>query len=217
MATRWDTKETADTLVRIVQTRFLVSAPSAPHFPSTGSVEFTFVGRSNVGKSSLLNALCGARIARTSGTPGRTQLVNFFEVQGTGTTWRLVDLPGYGFARAPRSVVAGFEAIVSSYLESERPRDVGLLLVDARRGAQQDDLDVFALLEHHGVQPWVVVTKADKLTKAQRKPTRAAVARAFGVEEASVWMTSTTLKLGIAELRKALVDRAQAWSTARSA
>lgn len=169
-------------------------------------MEFAFVGRSNVGKSTLLNALCGARIARVSNTPGRTQLINFFELDDGKRTIRLVDLPGYGYARVPHQVKAGFERIVQGYLGSGRA-EAGLVLVDARRPPSEDDREVRDYLAGQGIEPWVVVTKMDKLSKAQKKPALSAAKEALAA--AALWPTSATNREGMDALRGALFERAQ--------
>jgi GTP-binding protein len=194
-----------------VQAKFLLSAPDARHFPTPTAPEFAFVGRSNVGKSTLLNALCGARIARVSNTPGRTQLVNFFDVQ-LPPACRFVDLPGYGFARVPGRIAATFEGLVTAYFEADRPLRAVLLLLDARRQVNGDDRAVLSWLSHQGAEVWPVITKADKLTKAQRIPTQRALASSLGCDPKGLSMTSATRRTGIDELRAQL-----ARSIARSA
>ena len=136
-----------------------------------------FFGRSNVGKSSLLNRLAGRRgLARVSRTPGRTRTVNFFEIEGSH---RLVDLPGYGFARAPDSVRAGWEDLVFGVLGG-RSLALGLLLVDARRDPLPSDTRVLGLLRDTARPVAVVATKADKLKRGQAAARMRELASAFG-------------------------------------
>lgn len=194
-----------------VQARFLTSAARPEQFPRPEAPEFAFVGRSNVGKSTLLNALCGAKVARVSNTPGRTQLVNFFDVRLPALA-RFVDLPGYGFAKVPRRIAEGFEALVMGYIGAQRPVVAVLVLVDARRGVMGDDQEVLQWLHESGHEPWLVITKADKLSKAQRRPVRIRAANAVGVPPDRVFLTSSTLGAGIEELRDQLAN-----SIARSA
>jgi GTP-binding protein len=143
--------------------------------------EIAAVGRSNVGKSSLLNALAGVkRLAFVSKTPGRTQVVNFYRL---GSDMLLVDLPGYGFAKAPISVRKGWERLVTSYLfERNAPRLV-LLLVDMRRDPMESDLKVRDLLEEAGLPYVVVATKVDKLPRGQQRAALSRLSRVYGPAE----------------------------------
>ena len=133
--------------------------------PATGLPEIAFVGRSNVGKSSALNALLGARVARVSNTPGRTQAVNLFRVDGA---WAFADLPGYGFANVPERVRAQWKELVERYLRSRDPLRLVVVLVDHRHKAQPLDVEMLALLRHVERPMLVVATKVDKLTRNAR-------------------------------------------------
>ncbi|MEM1025556.1 MAG: ribosome biogenesis GTP-binding protein YihA/YsxC [Myxococcota bacterium] len=188
-----------------MRSRFLTSCAAPSQFPEPGPVEFAFIGRSNVGKSTLLNGLCGARIARVSNTPGRTQLVNFFELDDGARQLRFVDLPGYGYARAPSAVRDGFERLVDGYLGAGRAR-AGLVLLDARRSPDETDGEAIAYLIERGVEPWLVVTKMDKLPKAKKKPVLQGLKAALGVE--TLWPTSSLKREGLEELREALFSSA---------
>ncbi len=130
---------------------FLLSAPSLKFLPDPGPPEIAFAGRSNVGKSSLLNALTGRKsIARTSVTPGRTQELNFFEV-GSPTTLRLVDMPGYGFAKAPLKVVDAWKRLVRDYLRGRVELKRTLVLIDSRHGVKDVDRDMMKMLDEAAV------------------------------------------------------------------
>lgn len=196
-----------------MRSSFVTSADHPSGFPPYERAEFAFFGRSNVGKSTLLNRLAGAKIARVSRTPGRTQLVNFFDVDTAGRAFRLADLPGYGYAAAPKSVVGKFESIVLGYLQS-RPIRAALLLLDIRRDLQADDLAVWSMLEDtvgaRGAELWPILTKADKLPKARRKPSTFAVADRFGIDASRIVVTSAQDGLGIPELAARLTARAAA-------
>ena len=142
--------------------QFVKSVPSLEFLPSPDRTEMAFAGRSNVGKSSLINALVGQRgLARTSNTPGRTQELNYFEVPGAALF--LVDMPGYGFAKAPKAKVDAWTSLVKDYLRG-RPSLVRVfLLIDARHGLKPPDLGMMALMDEAAVSYQAVLTKADKI------------------------------------------------------
>ena len=160
---------------------FLKSAANPADFPADSGREVAFVGRSNSGKSTAVNAIAGARkLARVSKTPGRTQLINFFALDEER---RLVDLPGYGFARAAPAVQARWQRLIETYLR-DRASLVGLVLtVDARRGLMQLDDQLLRWLESHRDLPVaVLLTKADKLARAAALDVERATAAALGAK-----------------------------------
>ena len=187
---------------------FLKSAPELKFLPEPTVPEIAFCGRSNVGKSSLLNALTGRRaIARASVTPGRTQELNFFEV-GDPTVFRLVDMPGYGFAKAPIKVVERWKQLVRTYLRGRQVLNRVLVLVDARHGPKDVDREMMAMLDAAAVSYRVVLTKADKLkasdlTEVTQRTREAARRHVAAFPELHV--TSSEKGLGIAELRAAVL------------
>ena len=143
---------------------FLLSAPGLQFLPPGDYPEVAFCGRSNVGKSSLINALTGRKsIARTSVTPGRTQELNFFEV-GQPTRFRFVDMPGYGFAKAPVKVVERWRGLVRAYLRGRVVLKRTLLLVDSRHGLKPTDRDMMQMLDEAAVGYRIVLTKSDKVS-----------------------------------------------------
>ena len=160
---------------------FVTSAAKPSDFPNPDLPEVAVVGRSNVGKSSLLNRLTGAkRMAFVSKTPGRTQLINFFRLGGE---MMLVDLPGYGFAKVPASVRQHWKKLVTAYLfEREAGLRLALLLVDVRREPMDIDIQVRDLLVQGEVAHAVVATKADKLSKSRVRQQRAKLERVYGAE-----------------------------------
>lgn len=187
---------------------FLLSAPSLKFLPEPTVPEIAFAGRSNVGKSSLLNALTGRRaIARTSVTPGRTQELNFFEV-GEPTQLRLVDMPGYGFAKAPLKVVEQWRRLIRDFLRGRVVLKRALVLIDARHGIKPVDDEMMKMLDEAAVGYRIVLTKADKI-----KPTELAAvlarteadARKHVAAHPQVLTTSSETKDGIAELRAAVL------------
>ncbi len=150
---------------------FVISAASSRDFPAEDAPEIAIAGRSNVGKSSLINAIVGADgLAKTSSTPGRTRLINWFAVTAPqGQRYALVDLPGFGYARVPKEMQASWQPLVEACLKRKTLRAV-ILLVDIRRGLEQEEQDLAEWLASEGVAARLVVTKADKVSKAERIP-----------------------------------------------
>lgn len=145
---------------------FEIGAASATQFPQPDVPEVAFIGRSNVGKSSLLNALTGSRaIARVSATPGKTQQINFYDIDGR---LRFVDLPGYGYARASKDDRRAWGRVADAYLGGDRPLALVLLLIDARLPLQDIDGRMLGALLDAGLPVQVVLTKIDKLNQSER-------------------------------------------------
>lgn len=191
---------------------FLKSAPALKFLPDGDLPEIAFAGRSNVGKSSLLNALTGRRaMARTSVTPGRTQELNFFEV-GEPTLLRLVDMPGYGFAKAPPKVVEQWRRLVRDFLRGRVVLKRTLLLIDSRHGVKPVDAEMMKMLDEAAVGYRLVLTKADKIKASELEAVRAATeaeARKHPAAYPEVLVTSSEVKLGIEDLRAAVLGDAQ--------
>ena len=187
---------------------FLLSAPSLDYLPDDDFAEVAFAGRSNVGKSSLINAVTGRKsIARTSVTPGRTQELNFFEV-GDPTRFRLVDMPGYGFARAPVKVVERWRRLVRDFLRGRRVLRRTLVLIDSRHGIKPPDEEMMSMLDEAAVGYRLVLTKADKVKASELAATLARVqaqARKHVAAHPQVHVTSAERRMGIAELRAAIL------------
>ncbi|OGS50828.1 MAG: YihA family ribosome biogenesis GTP-binding protein [Erythrobacter sp. RIFCSPHIGHO2_12_FULL_63_10] len=192
---------------------FLLSAPQLKFLPDPTVPEVAFCGRSNVGKSSLLNALTGRKsIARASVTPGRTQELNFFEV-GDPTRFRLVDMPGYGFAKAPPKVVEKWKQLVRDYLRGRQVLGRVLVLVDSRHGLKDVDREMMKMLDEAAMSYRVVLTKADKIsaTDLERVATQVGdEARRHPAAFPLLHITSAEKGMGIAELRVAVLDDAGA-------
>ena len=174
--------------------------------------EIAFSGRSNVGKSSLLNAITGRKaLARTSVTPGRTQELNYFEV-GEPTRLRLVDMPGYGFAKAPPKVVEQWKRLVREFLRGRVVLKRCLVLIDSRHGVKPPDLDMMEMLDGAAVGYRLVLTKADKVKASELDAVYAKVvaeARKHSAAFPEVAITSSETGLGIAELRAAVLGDAE--------
>ncbi len=188
---------------------FLLSAPQLKFLPEGDFPEVAFCGRSNVGKSSLLNALTGRKsIARTSVTPGRTQELNFFEV-GQPTQFRLVDMPGYGFAKAPVKVVENWRKLVRTYLRGRAVLKRNLVLVDCRHGLKDVDRDMMTMLDEAAVGYRLVLTKADKIKASELALVQEKVlaeARKHPAAYPVLHVTSAEKGMGIAELRAAVLS-----------
>jgi GTP-binding protein len=191
--------------------QFLKSAPTLEFIPDPVVPEIAFAGRSNVGKSSLLNALTNRnKLARTSNTPGRTQELNFFDV-GAPLQMRLVDMPGYGFAEAPKDVVKRWRFLVNDFLRGRGVLKRALVLVDSRHGLKPVDVEVMAMLDAAAVSYHLVLTKADKVKAAALTETFdgvAAEARKHPAAHPAIFTTSSETGSGIAELRTAILEAA---------
>ncbi|MXO91743.1 ribosome biogenesis GTP-binding protein YihA/YsxC [Pontixanthobacter aquaemixtae] len=190
---------------------FLLSAPQLKFLPEPTVPEIAFCGRSNVGKSSLLNALTGRRsIARTSVTPGRTQELNIFEV-GDPTLFRLVDMPGYGFAKAPVKVVERWKSLVKTYLRGRQVLHRTLMLVDSRHGLKEVDREMMRMLDEAAVSYRIVLTKTDKIKASALEAVAAKVADEAAKHPAAfpeLHLTSSEKGMGIEELRAAVLGDA---------
>jgi GTP-binding protein len=184
------------------QTEFLKGVVAMSGMPPADRIEVCFAGRSNVGKSSLINALTGRKgLARASNTPGRTQEINFFTV---GEAHYLVDLPGYGFANAPLAVVQKWQKLLKSYLSGRPTLRRVFVLIDARHGAKAVDEEIMGLLDKSAVTFQVVMTKTDKVSKAELAKsleiTRASLAK-HPAAFPEVVLTSSEKSEGIETLR----------------
>jgi GTP-binding protein len=185
---------------------FVKGVVGLDHLPEADRPEVAFAGRSNVGKSSLINALTGRKtLARTSNTPGRTQEINFFSLGTPGTdALYLVDLPGFGFAAAPKPQVARWTRLVNGYLKGRANLRRVFLLVDARHGLKQADIDVTDDLDAAAVSYQAVLTKIDKITDAELAECLSATAEALrkrGAAHPEILATSAEKGDGIARLR----------------
>ncbi len=192
---------------------FLKSAPSLEFLPAPHAPEIAFAGRSNVGKSSLLNALTGRKaIARTSVTPGRTQELNFFDI-GDPLYFRLVDMPGYGYAKAPKDVVRKWRFLINDYLRGRQVLKRTLVLIDSRHGIKDVDRDVLKMLDEAAVSYRIVMTKADKVKPTALASTVERVTaevRKHPAAHPDLLVTSSETKQGISELRAAVVEAVEA-------
>jgi GTP-binding protein len=190
---------------------FLKSAPELKFLPDPDVPEIAFAGRSNVGKSSLLNALTNRKsLARTSNTPGRTQELNVFDV-GQPPQIRLIDMPGYGFAEAPKDLARRWRYLVNDYLRGRAVLKRALVLVDSRHGLKDVDRQVMDMLDAAAVSYHLVLTKADKVKPTDLEATLAGVRAEAATHPAShpaIFPTSSETGSGIAELRTAILEAA---------
>src|SRR5689334_9873078 len=167
-----------------VLTRFVISAAAPRQFPPPGAPEIAFLGRSNVGKSSLINSLVGSKIAKTSNTPGRTQTINFFQIRRHGKPhpdFVFADLPGYGFARAPKEVVAKWAGFINPYLEKRESLALCLVLVDVTIPPQEIDKQLVDWLHHANRKFAIVATKADRISGNQLRTSLQKLGEQLGV------------------------------------
>src|ERR1700733_16025680 len=188
--------------------QFTWAAPSIETLPPMGAIEIAFAGRSNVGKSSLINALTGRNnLARTSHTPGRTQELIFFEGPDQAGL-RLVDMPGYGYASAPKAKIASWTALIHKFLQGRSSLARVYVLIDARHGLKEVDLDVLNTLDKSAVSYQVVLTKADQVKPAVLEQRTAETLAALAKHPAAfpeALVTSSRTGAGMAELRAAMV------------
>ena len=200
--------------MKVIAAELLTSAASPEGFPREGLPEIAFLGRSNVGKSSLLNRLAARRgLARTSSTPGKTRLLHFFRLvvrdddapdATRDRTLLFVDLPGYGYAKVSQAERAEWKSLVEAYLSKRPPLRAAVLLQDLRRDVDEDETLLLAWLAQRGVPALVALTKADKLPPMQRARRVRELGRALPVQADRVFTTSAEKGLGIAELWEAL-------------
>ncbi len=188
--------------------RFMKSAAKLAHCPPGITREVAVIGRSNVGKSSLLGALLDKPdLVRSSRTPGRTQLINYFETKHHDI---LVDLPGYGYARMPAHVKEELDELIQSYLREREPLALVLLLVDARRELPTPlDRAHYDFARAHGRRVLVVATKIDRVPKAQRKPAYKKIEQALGIGPGDLLAVSVTENEGVDALRQRLAAEAK--------
>jgi len=198
------------------EARFIAGASSPAALPPEGLPEIAFVGRSNVGKSSLVNALTGRRmLARISNTPGRTRQINFFDLGGR---LMLVDLPGYGYAEAPKSAIKSWTSLVRHYLRTRAALRRVCLLIDSRHGIKEVDRPLMSMLDAAGVSYQIVLTKVDKTGQGALAALPDQIKTELADHVAAhpeIHVTSTVDRRGIAEFRQTLADFALQFQQSR--
>ncbi|WP_442955398.1 ribosome biogenesis GTP-binding protein YihA/YsxC [Parasphingorhabdus sp.] len=191
---------------------FLKSAPHLEFLPNPTVPEIAFVGRSNVGKSSLINALTNRNgLARTSNTPGRTQELNFFDI-GDPLIFRICDMPGYGFAKAPPKIVQKWRYLINDYLRGRQVLKRTFVLIDSRHGIKTTDEEFLTMLDKAAVSYRIVMTKTDKVKATELEATMEkvlAAAKKHPAAHPELILTSSEKKQGIDELRMAVLEAVQ--------
>jgi GTP-binding protein len=199
--------------------RFIVSAANPNDFPREGPPEFAFLGRSNVGKSSLINSVLGQKMAHVSSTPGRTRTINFIGIYSKPSQpdpeLMLVDLPGYGYAKISRSISAEWPKFIEPYLRERSTLQLAIVLVDINVPPQPSDQQLIRFLEHSGRDFLLVATKSDKLSGNKLRSALSALASAHGIE--AVLPYSARTGAGRSELWQAIRTRVDAAQQVRHA
>ena len=193
--------------VRFINCRFVKSASKASEFIIDDLPQIAIVGRSNVGKSSLINMLTNnSKMAKTSSLPGRTRLVNYFNVNNR---FYIVDLPGYGFAKAAKDTIETWDAVMNDYFVNNEKLKLVLLLVDSRLGLQNKDLEMLNYLNDNDLPVVIVFTKTDKISRSEANQVAQATANQIRYDKSLIVLTSSSKKVGadkIAELIAARLD-----------
>jgi GTP-binding protein len=186
--------------MKIVSAELLAIAVKKQQYPSEGPPEIAFAGRSNVGKSSLLNLLTGRKsLARVSGNPGKTRTLNFYEVNGG--KFRIVDLPGYGYAKVSKSESAGWGSMIEEYLAERRTLRKVALLCDIRREPSVQDIQMYEWMKYHGMDGLIVATKADKTPRSALGRSLDVIRKGLGAgTDATIVPVSVLKKTGVKEL-----------------
>ena len=197
-------------MIRVLDAQFVTTAVEPRGYPQGHGAEVAFVGRSNVGKSSMINTLTGRKkLVRVSNTPGRTRTLNFFDVsleRGKARhAVRLCDLPGYGFAKASKTERAQWDEMITTYLHKRHRLAAVVSIVDAEVGPTEDDLTTLEFLQTADRRILVVATKIDRLSKAQRKPRLKALRERLNLPEEAVLAFSSVTREGVEDVWSALL------------
>ncbi|MGD8764549.1 MAG: ribosome biogenesis GTP-binding protein YihA/YsxC [Desulfobacteraceae bacterium] len=194
--------------MKIKSAEFIISASKPSQYPPTNLPEIAFAGRSNVGKSSLINTLVNRKhLVKTSSTPGRTQLINFFNINEVMV---FVDLPGYGYARVPQAVRKKWGPMIENFLSKRKTLKGVVVILDVRRTPRTEDLDLIRWLDYYNIASILVITKADKLSKNKQLKQQATILQALAVDRQDVILFSAKTRLGrdaVWEAILALIDK----------
>jgi GTP-binding protein len=190
--------------MKILSAEFVTSATKPNEYPPVKYPEMAFAGRSNVGKSSLINTLVNRkRLVKTSSTPGRTQLINFFDINELIT---FVDLPGYGYAKVPTAVRKKWGPMIETYLSGRDTLTGVVVILDIRRTPRQEEHHLIAWLKHYAIDRILVLTKADKLSKTKQNKQRAAVADSLNVDCSDLILFSAKSRKGREDVWDAIIS-----------
>ncbi len=191
--------------MKVTRADFVTSAVSPEGYPNERLPEIAFMGKSNVGKSSLINSLLGNRkLARTSSTPGRTQLINFFRVNGA---FLFVDLPGYGYAKVPERIRSQWGEMVENYLANRNELVLSILILDSRHTPTANDLRLKSWLDHRELPSVVVSTKADRLSNNQLRNSLRTTATEMGIDAGAIFQYSSVTGRGGDRIWRAISEK----------
>jgi len=181
---------------------FITSATQPSHYPPSALPEIVFAGKSNVGKSSLINTLVNRRhLVKTSTTPGRTRLINFFNINDALV---FVDLPGYGYAKVPASIQKNWKPMIETYLSSRSTLKAAVLMIDIRRMPDEKDMYLIQWLEHCQIPVIYVLTKSDKLSSAQQSCQLALISKTTGIPQDQITIFSAKNRNGKEQIWEAI-------------
>lgn len=190
--------------MEIKQSEFIISAAGRAQYPTDEMPEIAFVGRSNVGKSSIINALTNRKsLAKVGNTPGKTRLINFFLINGE---FYLVDLPGYGYAKVSKVEKEKWGRLMEDYLTGREALKKVVLLVDSRHKPTEDDVLMLNWIKYHGYRVQIVATKADKLTKNELRKSHQIILKTLNIAEDELFFFSSTNKVGREDLINVLFE-----------
>jgi GTP-binding protein len=194
--------------MEIKQSEFIISAVKPAQYPTDNLVEFAFVGKSNVGKSSLINTLTNRRkLVKVSGTPGKTRLINFFLINNS---FYFVDLPGYGYAKVAKTEKAKWGSMIEDYLISRPQLQKVALLVDVRHKPSQDDISMYQWIKHFGYEVVIVATKKDKLNRAELVKSNKLIRETLNLSpNEDIINISSLKKIGVEDLLNNLFPNAE--------
>ena len=173
---------------------YVIGGTKSQHFPTDNLPEFLFVGRSNVGKSSFINALCNKTIARTSSNPGKTQVINFFLIN---EKFYFVDVPGYGYARVSKTKIEEFGKMIENYITNRTNLKAVFLLVDFKDGPTSDDLLMYEFLKFYNKKIYVICTKGDKVNMSNKVKAKKNILSKLDIDESDLLITSSEKKIGL--------------------
>lgn len=185
---------------------YIIGGTKNQHFPTDNLPEILFVGRSNVGKSSFINALCNKTIARTSSNPGKTQVINFFLIN---ESFYFVDVPGYGYAKVSKTKIEEFGKMIENYITNRTNLKAVFLLIDFKVGPTSDDLLMYNFLKYYNKKIYIISTKSDKVNMSNRIKAKKNILSKLEIDEKDLLITSSEKKIGldkILELIEEIVD-----------